>query len=220
MMVAKKIKTSGLELLRVEQTIHFLTGLSETQNVSIYLYLLPEIYDDENIHELILLLSKKYDKWDDQFADQYIKWICFLAPFSEYINAIGYDYRKVLSLKDTKPDEIIVKHFRSLKERMNKRNIDIGLREEDLGNLKQLQAKLQNLKEVFKGSKINKDNDFYYELGITSFLVHIINAIANGDYTFFKICIHTSVCLSIAFLLSYSNLTRQYEYTNRNQSIR
>lgn len=196
MMVAKKIKTSGLELLRVEQSIHFLTNLSETQNISIYLYLLPEIYDDENIHELILLLSRKYDSWDDQFADQYFKWIYFLAPYSEYLNTIGFDYRKILTLKNTKPDDIVIKHFRSLKERMHKRNIDLDLREEDFGNPKQIQAKLVNLKEVFKGSKINKDNDFYYELGLTSFLVHILNAVTNGDYTFFKICIHTSLCLS------------------------
>ena len=186
------LKEDKVQLIKIEQTIHTITEIKITQDISPYLSLLEETCDKKTILELITLLYYKYSRFGGAECSQiYLKWIYFLSPFLEYLEKIKFNFMEIMLLDSSQIQEICKEYLEKLQKLLEKRGIQWSfiLKEEDQNDFKLIINDITNLKEKLIAEIITeKDTEFYYELGLCSFLIHLLNYDLKENQNFLNIC--------------------------------
>ena len=174
-----------LRFLKVEQTIHLITGITATQDISAYLQLLEETCHTETIYEVIkLLMSRKKEYIQAENDHTYACFIHFLLPYVELISEMGLSFKKIT--KSSQPD--IISSFYKFSKKLDSMLQRKGLPSQ-IKDTKSALKGLKNLKKAYLGRQNSKDGEFYETLGLIALLIQLLNAYSTKDTTLMKICL-------------------------------
>ena len=177
-------RNQKLELVKTEQSIHWITGLTSPQDISCYLELIEECCEEERLCELIMLL---YRKLHVKTNEGHKKLIHFLTPFIEY----GSEYHKIMELTTSNIVTMLVMRTVDKLNKLGIANFDVG--DEYLGDLSLLSKRLSDLKQkITEIDFMQKTEQYFYCLGLWSFTVHLLNFAQQKSYAFLRICVSTS----------------------------
>ena len=187
--MSKNHSDFALKFLKIEQTIHLITNITATQDISSYLLIIEEVCQDDRISEVIMLLQRKQSDWHTGYSESYRHVVQFLLPCLKFVTKMKLNFKDILSMTKKDIEEVCIEHLKQLTDILPQKEIGV-----DFGvgsHAKDFSLTLKELKKVKAAlvqSAGTKDDEFYYTLGLLSFSFHLLNHLAIQDYTFFKIC--------------------------------
>lgn len=184
-----------LKLIDVELLIHRLANFSATQDISYYLSLLEDhCHEGRRLCGLMYLLFRKHDTTVESYDDVYKEWLHFMLPFLSYLSAIGFNYSLlILNLKKDADRSLIGHYLDIFTTEIKKLRVSVKLNHLNTNDPELLLSELVKLKKIVIGLVPHKKADFYYTLGLWSFLVYLLRSYCDKDHTFFSLCMITSI---------------------------
>ena len=186
-------------LVKIEQTIHLITDISATQDISTHLKLIEEICEDERICEMILLLYRKYSTWYDGYSELYVSWMHFLLPYMEFLVTMNCECSKMLSMKKEHIEDMVKVTLEKIQKILAEENIRSNIKAEDIYDAKKTLAKIIELKKEYVKISTTRDDQFYYGLGLISFAFHLVSLSTENSYILINISLLSSLSLSNSF---------------------
>jgi len=174
-----------VSLIKAEQAIYLVTNDFFVQDISIYLRLLDELYEDNGLEELIMLLYWKFIGWAKEFPESYKDYFCYLKPFLEILSKEHVDLLKLSKLEYGKT--VLMEELKQkLISYLQNHNMELPLKEgKDNFSVEDLRELKRNLFDKFNG----KGDDYYYGIGLISYNIHLINFLNGKNEVFISLCI-------------------------------
>jgi len=145
---------------------------------------------------LLLLLYKKFDYFYEGYSQDYASFVHFLVPYLQWVNELKFEYPKLLNIDNEETIQGLVrKHMAGLKEALAKRKVNIYVEEERLSDWGYVKEKLEEIKGLIVNEDVKRDEKYYQELGLFSFLWQLRRFVVEKDLTFVKICMISSMYL-------------------------
>ena len=170
-----------------------------TQKILPHLSLIQDFYEDSRICGIISLLYKKHSAWQDGYSREYVDWIQFLLPYLHFLASIKLDFQKVLNLNKDDVKNIAKIYLSKLNDVLEARNTNLKFEINDETDISLLLEQMLKLKPRITDVQKIRDGRFYYEIGLLSFLIHLLQSDSSEKFTFMKICLLSSLYIGKIF---------------------
>ena len=179
------------KLIQSEYTLQIMSNFSRPQDVTVYLKLFEKYCFHQEASNILELLYGKYDDWSDDCAEMYLHWLHFFIPYLEFLSIQNFESNAIINIKAPDSLQLIRNHLKSLKQWIASQKGQWNFDEDILDDPKQFLGNMLKLREIFLQGSITRDSEYYYMLGLWSFIVHFTEFTMNPhNFTLLQIFIH------------------------------